>query len=249
MRSGVGVVREWRVADVSGDDGPMNAASLMKQVLGHITLEVFDDLDKPIWCDVTARHALTHTTGLPNWRDGEELVPLRPPGQRWGYSGEGFVLLQSAVERSANADLGEVAVDLVFGPLRMNDSRFDDPEPGYHGYRPLITTARDYATFLAYVLTIDDDRWRPQWRIDDTLAWGLGWGLELEPPIHGWQWGLNPGASNFVLGCPATGNGIVVLTDAPDGTPAYRSIVEEHMPGRRAALDAFTNPKWLSLFR
>jgi len=226
----------------------MNAASLMKQVLSHVALRVIDNLDTPIWRDVTTRHVLSHTSGLPNWREGEELVPLRPPGQRWGYSGEGFVLLQHAVERCADAPLPDVAHDLVFQPLRMLDTCFDDPEPGYHGYRPLLTTARDYGLFLAHVLSIHDERWQPQWVIDDRLAWGLGWGLELEVPVHGWQWGSNPDASNFVLGCPATGDGVVVFTDDSRGTPAYRALVETYMPGRSAALDAFANSNWLNLF-
>lgn len=248
MRSAVAIVRGWDLVGVAGDEGEMNAASLVKQVLSHIACCVLDDLDAPIWQDVTARHVLSHTTGLPNWRSGDELVPLRPPGQRWGYSGEGFVLLQGAIEDAADASLGEVASDLVFEPLQMRRSRFDEPEPGYHGYRPLITTAHDYGTFLAHTLAVHDDRWRPQWVIDDQLAWGLGWGLELDPPVHGWQWGANPQASNFVLGCPERGDGVVVFTDAPGGTPAYRQMVEKHMPGRRAALDAFTNPSWLDLF-
>lgn len=248
MRSAVGVVRGGELAEVDGDDGEMNAASLMKQVLAHVALAVVEDLDEPIWRDVSTRHVLSHTTGLPNWRDGDELIPLRPPGQRWGYSGEGFVLVQHAVERITATPLPDIADELVFGPLSMTDTRFDSPEPGYHGYRPLLTTARDYGRFLAHVLTIDDERWIPQWSIDDTLAWGLGWGLELEPPVHAWQWGSNPDASNFVLGCPATGDGVVVFTDASGGAPAYRSSVERHMPGRSSALDVFTNPNWLALF-
>lgn len=89
MRSAWGVVRDWEVVEVGGDHRVMNAASLMKQVLGHIALCVIDDLDEPIWRDVTARHVLSHTSGLPNWREGDELVPIRAPGERWGYSGEG----------------------------------------------------------------------------------------------------------------------------------------------------------------
>lgn len=248
MKWALGVVRSWELAQIAGDNGEMNAASLAKQVVAHIALDVIDDIDEPIWQDVTTRHVLSHTTGLPNWREGDKLVPLRAPGQRWGYSGEGFVLLQHAIERATHARLPDVAADLVFQPLEMYASRFDEPENGFHGYRPLITTAHDYAVFLAHVLTIDDDRWLPQWVIDDTLAWGLGWGLELEPPVHAWQWGSNPDASNFVLGCPTSGNGVVVFTDAPGGSSAYQHLVEKHMPGRRAALYAFNNPNWLDLF-
>ena len=70
----------------------MNAASLVKQVVAHVALAVIDDLDQPLWHGISTRHVLSHTTGLPNWRAGEELVPLREPGVQWGYSGEGFVI-------------------------------------------------------------------------------------------------------------------------------------------------------------
>jgi len=77
---------------VEGHTGVMNGASLVKQVIAHVALEVIHDLDEPVAGNITVRHVLSHTTGLPNWRpDGGELRPIRPPGERWGYSGEGFV--------------------------------------------------------------------------------------------------------------------------------------------------------------
>lgn len=249
MRTSVGIVREWRLARTEGDDEPMNAASLVKQVIGHIALEILEDLDEPVEGDITARHVLSHTTGLPNWRPhGDELVPLRRPGVRWGYSGEGFVLLQRHLEHRAGAPIDQLARRLVFDPLEMPDSRLDEPEPGFHGYRPLLTTAADYGRFLSHVLTIDDERWRSQWRIDDELAWGAGWGLELGPPVHGWQWGANDDTSNFVIGCPSTGDGVVVFTDDPDGRAFYRSVVERELPGDHPSLRVEHNSRWVELF-
>jgi hypothetical protein len=130
----------------------------------------------------------------------------------------------------------------------MCHSRLDEPEPGFHGFRPLITTAEDYGRFLAHVLAIRDLRWEPLWRIDHELAWGAGWGLELGPPLYGWQWGSHDDASNFVIGCPATGDGVVVLTDDPDGRSYYRSFVEKKRPGDHASLRVEQNPLWLELF-
>lgn len=86
-------MRGWELVHVEGDTAVMNAASLVKQVIAHLALDLIDDLDEPAHEDITVGHVLTHTSGLPNWRpEGQPLEPLRPPGQRWGYSGEGFVL-------------------------------------------------------------------------------------------------------------------------------------------------------------
>lgn len=248
IRACIGVVRSWKLASVEGDDGPMNAASLVKQVIGHLALAMIEDLDQPIYGDVSARHILSHTTGLPNWRpDGGSLAPLRPPGVRWGYSGEGFVILQRHLEERSGQLIDDLAAEMVFGPLDMAESRFDLPEPGFHGFRPLLTTGADYGRFLAHVLGVDDERWRPQWPIDAELAWGAGWGLELGPPLFGWQWGLNPSASNFVIGCPATGDGVVVFTDAADGREFYRKVVGRVLPGDHPSLRVEHNPTWLDL--
>jgi CubicO group peptidase (beta-lactamase class C family) len=199
--------------------------------------------------DITVRHVLTHTTGLPNWRpDGLPLRPLRPPGVHGCYSGEAFVLLQHHLEQRTGEPIDRLVRDRVLRPLGMRSSRLDDPEPGFHGYRPLLTTAADYGRFLAHVLALDDARWQPLWTIDDGLAWGAGWGLELGPPVHGWQWGSNPDAANFVIGCPATGDGVVVLTDDPDGRAFYRAVVERELPGRHPSLHLEDNPAWVRLF-
>ena len=248
MRRSVGVVRGWELARAEGDADVMHAASLVKQVIAHLTLDLIEDLDDVVRDDITVRHVLTHTTGLPNWRpEGQPLEPLRPPGQRWGYSGEGFVLLQQHLERRTGTPITSLAHDRVFGPLRMHRSYLADPEPGFHGSRPLMTTAADYGRFLGHVLRIDDARWQPLWRIDDEIAWGAGWGLEIGPPVYGWQWGLNDDASNFVIGCPSTGNGVVVLTDDPDGRSHYRSVVERELPDDHASLRIEHNQAWLEL--
>jgi hypothetical protein len=248
VQAGVAVVRGWELARHDGHDEPLNAASLVKQVIGHVTLAVVDDLDEPVLDDITVRHVLSHTTGLPNWRPaGEPLQAQRPPGTRWGYSGEGFVLLGAHLERRTGQSLDELAQALVFDPFQMTDTRLDVPEADFYGNRPLLTTARDYGRFLAGVLAIDDERWRPQWVIDDELAWGAGWGLELGAPLHGWQWGSNMDTSSFVIGCPQTGDGVVVLTDVADGRDLYRSVVERELPGDHPSLRVEHNPRWLAL--
>jgi CubicO group peptidase (beta-lactamase class C family) len=248
VRYAIGIVRNWGLAGTEGDDGSLKAASLVKPVLAHLALAHFSDLDQPLRDAITVRHVLSHTTGLPNWRTGDDLVPLRPPGVQWGYSGEAFVLLQRELEQREQRTIDVIARELLFGPLGMRASRFDEPEPGFHGSRPLRTTAADYGRFLAHVLTFDDERWQPQWRIDDDLGWGAGWGLELRAPVHGWQWGLDTDASNFVIGCPRTGDGVVVFTDdAAQGRDFYREVVARHLPGDHPSLRVEHNPTFLAL--
>lgn len=118
------------------------AASLSKPVVANAALQLIDagklDLDEPLSrfagqlvpddpasASITARHVLSHTTGLPNWR--RTHVPLRtyfPPGSRFSYSGEGFVYLQSALERITGDPLDVILRRSVLDPLGMSSSSF-----------------------------------------------------------------------------------------------------------------------------
>jgi CubicO group peptidase (beta-lactamase class C family) len=120
------------------------AGSLSKPILATIAIELEAtgafDLDRPLreWLPgpdfphgpgadrLTARHALTHTTGLRNWRF-EAAAPFEleaAPGTRWGYSGEGYVLVQRAVEAASGQGYESLANELVFRPLEMTSSTF-----------------------------------------------------------------------------------------------------------------------------
>ena len=70
-----------------------------------------DLADQPRWKTLTARHVLNHTTGFHNFRwleDDKKLRFHRDPGTRYGYSGEGFYILQQAVEELTGEDLGKL---------------------------------------------------------------------------------------------------------------------------------------------
>ncbi|MBD3293689.1 MAG: serine hydrolase [Armatimonadia bacterium] len=97
---------------------------------------------------VTVRHLLTHTSGLPAYRDypamwGDEVPPEErrarvvadlaagalayAPGEDSVYSCLGFILLASVVEAASGRPLAELADERVFGPLGMRDSCFCPP--------------------------------------------------------------------------------------------------------------------------
>jgi CubicO group peptidase (beta-lactamase class C family) len=69
---------------------------------GHGPSDVVTD---PRLARVTARMVLSHTSGLPNWSRHQPLSFLANPGQKWSYSGEGYVYLQHVVETITGEDL------------------------------------------------------------------------------------------------------------------------------------------------
>ena len=74
------------------------------------------------WRDITARHALTHSTGFANFGFLEPDGRLRfhfDPGTRYAYSGDGLILLQFVLERGPGLDVGEEMQRRVFDRLGM----------------------------------------------------------------------------------------------------------------------------------
>lgn len=53
---------------------------------------------------VLVAQLFNHSSGFPNWSHGP-LDFEAEPGRRWGYSGEGFVLLQSVIESITQMEL------------------------------------------------------------------------------------------------------------------------------------------------
>jgi CubicO group peptidase (beta-lactamase class C family) len=212
------------------------AASLSKPLFGYAVLQLVDAgklaLDTPLSLHVpdyvaddpraaviTVRHVLSHTSGLPNWRSVD--LPLKttfPPGERFSYSGEGFVWLQRVVEAITGESLDATLRRLVFEPLGMHrssyiwqppfEANYADPHDAEMAPGPRIkpsepnaaaslqTTADDFARFLQAVLSgagLKRDtacRWlEPQVHMHDMqIAWGLGWGLETKSGTF-FQWG------------------------------------------------------------
>lgn len=117
------------------------AASLSKQVSGYAALRLVGtgalDLDRPLAFylgnaaptdaaarQITTRHVLTHSSGLPNWRRTAELVPSFAAGSGFLYSGEGYFLLARAIERITGIGFETYMQQAVFGPLGMASSTY-----------------------------------------------------------------------------------------------------------------------------
>jgi CubicO group peptidase (beta-lactamase class C family) len=119
---------------------------------------------------ITTRHILTHSTGFPNWGKirGSPGI-FFSPGERFSYSGEGFMYLQKAIETITGKDLETISQELLFKPLGIKHASFlwrkDIEQLGAIGYlhdknpknmKPFKPTAAgslhissyDYARFL-----------------------------------------------------------------------------------------------------
>lgn len=186
-----GVISTESEAPVTTDT-TFEAASLSKPVFALAVLNAVErgtlDLDAPISEQfsykrfapdervnrITPRMILSHKTGLPNWdRDGA-LDFDREPGTQFGYSGEGFVYLQKALETITGRSLNDFAGEVVFKLFGMKDSSFiwrEDYETRLasgqdsenapaernryaeeNAAYSLVTTASDYGAFLAGIL-------------------------------------------------------------------------------------------------
>jgi CubicO group peptidase (beta-lactamase class C family) len=118
-----------------------SAASLSKPVFAYLVMQLVDEgvisLDVPL-CDyytypdiqdepdhrlVTAQMILSHTSGLPNWRT-KKLSFKYKPGERFSYSGEGYVWLQRVIEHLKGKSLEELSQEYVFKPLEMTRSSY-----------------------------------------------------------------------------------------------------------------------------
>ncbi|MWB93091.1 serine hydrolase [Flavobacterium sp. GA093] len=176
-----------------------NVASLTKPVTAMVALKLVSlgklNLDEPIckfWTDpdvakdprnrkLTTRLILSHQTGFPNWRWMNESKKLDfefEPGTKYQYSGEGMEYLRKALENKFNKSLQQLASELIFEPLKMNDTRYvwdkntdtsrlaigyDKSGNAYETVKntipnaadDLLTTIEDYGRFLANVMNGD----------------------------------------------------------------------------------------------
>jgi len=77
------------------------------------------------WRRLTPRILLTHSSGFHNFAFLEDDGKLRfhfEPGARYGYSGDGFILLQFVLEKGLGLDVGAEMQRRVFEPFGMTNT-------------------------------------------------------------------------------------------------------------------------------
>ena len=123
-------------------------ASISKPVFGHFVMTLVEDglldLDRPLYKylpnhsiahderyrKITARMALSHRTGFPNWRDDyptKELFIQFEPGSEYHYSGEGYQYLAEVVRQILNTNWAGVEAEFqkrIAIPFKMQHTKF-----------------------------------------------------------------------------------------------------------------------------
>lgn len=206
-----------------------NVASLTKPITAIVALKLINDgkldldepvykyyLDKDISGDprvklLTTRMILSHQTGFPNWKGSCNSCKLYfefEPGTKYQYSGEGFEYLRKVLENMFKKSIEQLASELIFIPLKMNDTKFVWDEKmdstrfaKWHNEKGelyetqknvtanaadnLLTTIEDYSKFLVYILNgagLSDKLYKEmittQVRINEFKHWGLGWWID-----------------------------------------------------------------------
>lgn len=151
---GLGVIQQGRTwtrgfghavedpAQPASADTVFEAASLGKPLCAYAVLKLVDakvlNLDQPLYQylplqdassprmqRVTVRQVLSHTTGLPNWRQQPgPLEPAEEPGRSFSYSGEAYFYLQRVLEAVTGKPFARLMREQVLDPLGMKQSSY-----------------------------------------------------------------------------------------------------------------------------
>jgi CubicO group peptidase (beta-lactamase class C family) len=145
--------REWDIANIPQSKFRIASISkqftaiaiLMLQEQGKLTVDdkvcQYIEACPDAWQDITLRHLLMHTSGIPDFDfvnnpvqqttvakliDSFRALPLRfPPGEGWNYTNSGYVLLGYVIEQVSGSNYRSFLNDTIFKPLGMNDTGYD----------------------------------------------------------------------------------------------------------------------------
>jgi CubicO group peptidase (beta-lactamase class C family) len=175
------------------------------------------------------------------WRPEYDAVAARGHDSR-GQLSESWVMRLARQADAAGQKSGKPTLDWTYA-----DAERALQDAGYpvlpamvtpNAAGSLFTTAGDYALFLSRLLekrprdeaSLSDalraEMRKAQIRAAGAVSWGLGVGLETDhsPPVV-WHWGDSGSAQTFALGDPATGDGVVVLTNSSRGLLMCERVV------------------------
>lgn len=198
--------------------------------------------------NITPMQMLTHQSGLgDHWKPEPKL--LHPPGTKFYYSDEGYLLLQRIIEQRSGHSMQYLLDALISDELapircfsRLNaatqSASGHDAKGAYkreilrseealaHG--SLLASAEVYARFMQ-MLRSEGHFTRPevQVSVQNNLYWTPGWGLErIGEELLFWHWGNNTYFQGYCGYFPGKEWGFVLYTNSNNGL----KLVHEFIP-------------------
>ena len=213
---------------------------------------------------LTTRMIIGQCSGLPNGDDAEQEF-IATPNTRFTYSGMALDFLKQVIEATTHKKWEAIAQEF-FSKVGMKSSTFkqlpashlrntrevarahnsdgspraiapiDSPEvPG----ASLLTTAKDYITFLQYCFNNDFLRSTlmtgvlsglpPMSSTTAQVQWGLGMGIYSNSNSNktiAFHHGNNPGSNAFFAMDMTTGDCVACLSNSADGPFVFQRVVE-----------------------
>lgn len=202
---------------------------------------------------ITARMLLTHTSGLPNWRSSAngKLSLLFKPGTQFQYSSEGYEYLRRVLQKQLNVDdsglqalideqiVNEIGADFMkyiwddeiperkaFGHREGKPTDNHKHDHNFGASYSLITTAGDYAKFIANILVPDTTEKQKvvkallelQTNVPNEkgkLHRALGFAAkQVDERLKYYHSGNNGDFLSYVEFAPATRNGVVIFSNS-----------------------------------
>ncbi|NMM49219.1 serine hydrolase domain-containing protein [Marinigracilibium pacificum] len=216
---------------------------------------------------ITPLMLLSHQSGLPNWRgmpdtevtdiknlfnENDSLNFKFTPGTKFGYSGEGYIWLQEAMESIAGKNLETIARDSLFSRMGLNKTSFiykpenftanpynKEDKPGNKqiintGIAPasLHSNAKEFTLLIQNYLKHESSIFEPLVRVDTlnnyTIGWAPGIGT-ISNTNDKWlfQWGDNGDFKAYLLYNLTQDLGVVYFVNSTKGLSVRNQIVKK----------------------
>lgn len=194
--------------------------SYLQSVVTHLTGKV-----NPNDCSKFEAGLEVCATDIDGYLKANVLAPL-------GMASSGYLWTDAMEKHMARGH------DEKGNPTKINSRPTGPAVARYAAAGGLYTTPTDYARFLVEVINPKRsdafrlskarvrEMLRPRVKINDSLSWALGWGVQHTEKgdfvSHG---GGNPGFTCFVIGSAARKSGLVAMTNADHGHRAIEALL------------------------